>query len=87
MKLYILSLLMYAMSTSAHFNGEPSVGEKQASLKVGETASSNSLEVEGFEDLIKNTLDEFHTPGIAIAVIHKDNTWAKVGSHATVCCS
>ena len=38
---------------------------------------NNSLEGKEFEEYVSSILDEFHTAGMAIGVIHKNDTWSK----------
>ncbi|KAJ5088695.1 beta-lactamase/transpeptidase-like protein [Penicillium angulare] len=37
----------------------------------------NPMNREGFKDLVHQTLDKWHVPGMAIAVIDGDNTWSE----------
>ena len=40
--------------------------------------NTNPLD-ERFETLVQETLNYWHVPGISIAVVDGDNTWAKAG--------
>lgn len=35
---------------------------------------------ERFEKLVQETLNRWHVPGVSVAVVDGDNTWAKVSS-------
>lgn len=39
-----------------------------------------SLKEESFATLVQQTLDRWHVPGLAIAVVDGDHTWAEVRS-------
>jgi CubicO group peptidase (beta-lactamase class C family) len=42
-----------------------------------ESPYPNPLESRSFGEYVSEVLEEHHTPGISIAVVHKDKTWAK----------
>ena len=41
-----------------------------------ETSYINPLESEDFREFVQETLHKYHTPGLAIALVHKDKTWS-----------
>lgn len=43
-----------------------------------DASSSGSPFTSAFDDRVEELLKEWHTPGIAIAVVHGDETWTKV---------
>lgn len=45
---------------------------------LGEGQSDYAPFNTGFDSFIEGLLDEWHTPGIAIAVVYQNQTWAKV---------
>ena len=53
------------------------IREQQPLQKHRMDSYSNPLERKDFEDYVNDVLDEFHTPGLAIAIVHKNNTWSK----------
>lgn len=45
---------------------------------LGNDESGTSPFNDGFDDFVESLLKQWHVPGIAIAVVHEDQTWAKV---------
>ena len=65
MSLPIISL--WSLSTIA-------LGAQQKPL----TDSASSPFTAGFDELVTQNLDRWHTPGLAIAVVHGEDTFSKV---------
>lgn len=47
-------------------------------IVLGPDQTESSPFTSGFDKFVEDLLNEWHIPGIAIAVIHENQTWAKV---------